>query len=116
MFTLEQFWRLTDGEMNLQDGQLAIDASFAAATYFDGNELWGTATASYSGSIASGFEPIEPVGGLQEQRDSCVLDGCWQGAFVGNVVTGPALVKHCWIHIPLARLDLILRGMVPSCR
>jgi len=90
IFTLEQFWRLTDGEMDLQNGQLSVDASFAAATYFDGNELWGTATATYFGTIAPGFEPIDPAGGLQEQRESCALDGCWQGSFVGNVVTGPA--------------------------
>lgn len=90
IFTLEQFWRLTDGGMDLQDGQLSVDASFETATYFDGNELWGTATATYSGSIAPGFEPVEPSGGLQEQRKDCALDGCWQGTFVGNVVTGPA--------------------------
>jgi hypothetical protein len=90
IFTLEQFWRLDSGAMSLSDTNLSIEANFKTATYFEGNELWGDATVSYSGQKTAGIEPIEPSGGLLEARNDCALDGCWRGSFTGNVVTGPS--------------------------
>lgn len=94
VFTLEQSWRLESGGINLSDPTMDIEANFRTATFFDGNEVWGEATAQYSGTKAEDLEPLQRTGGLYEERDVCAIDGCWQGSFNGNVVTGPASCEN----------------------
>ena len=90
IFELEQSWRVADGGIDLFAETSSMDIDFTTATFFDGNELWGTATASYSGTKATVDTAPNTSSQLFEEREECVMDGCWQGAFSGNVVTGPS--------------------------